>query len=497
MKRDLQKMVNTDLGILIIGGGITGAGIARDAANRGIKVALVEKNDFACGTTSRSIMLAHGVFSVFEGKSGSSLKESLHERAVLQYIAKDITHPVTFLTPSYQDDKRKLSHNKFGFTMYNMFAGAKKVQSPQSISADETLKLERNLGKDGLLGGAVYEDSYTCPERLVVSNLWDAFEHGAQISNHCEAVSLLLENGKVIGATVKDLLDGKTYDIKAKVVVNATGAWIDKLLESANKKIGEWVKEISLVVPKFTEKEILLSGKSNNQVFFVIPQNEYSLIGTTVGKFEGNLDEVHVTEDESKSLLDEINHFFPSSNLKKTDVLFGYASVQPLKWETKVPHESSGLISVISGKLGEYRLTAQRVVDLIHYEYGVPQERKCQTDKQPLLYQKFPSEQEAYLRLQDVFEKSPALNTLFKNEKVVKANEYKFRVALACELEMARTLADFLFGRSQIGYRQGLGLDILPIIADHMASFLGWKSEEKQAQIENYKSYVNANLAIR
>lgn len=502
MKRDLQKMMNTDLGILIIGGGITGAGIARDAANRGIKVALVEKNDFACGTTSRSAGFSYGVLSMLEGKP---LGQSAQERPVLQYIAKDITHPVTFLSPSYQGNQVKLRKPQFGFSysLKYLFRTPPKITSSLNISADEVIKHEPKLTSNGLTGGMLYEDSYTVPERLTVSNLWDAFEHGAQIANHCEAVSLLQENGKIIGATVKDLLDGKTYEIKTKIVVNATGAWVDKtreLLLSKSSKDFCPVKEINLVVPKFTEKAILFSSKSNDQLFFVIPQNEYSIIGTTVGEFSGNPDEVHVTEDEVKSLLDEVNGIFPTRNLKKTDILFNYAGIRHSSWETRVPHinkgQGFGLISVISGKLGRYRKTAQEVVDHIHYEYGVPQERKCQTDKQPLLYQKFPSEQEAYLRLQDVFEKSPALTTLLKNEKIVKANEYKFRVALACELEMARTPADFLLRRSQLGFRQGLGLDILPIIADHMASFLGWKPEEKQAQIESYKSYVAANYSV-
>src|SRR5690625_5228971 len=285
MKRNITNMQTTEYDVLIIGGGINGTAVARDAALRGMKTALVEKEDFGYGTTSRSTRLIHGGLRYLETFDFGLVREGLREREVLLRTAPHLVKPLPFLVPVYKGDNVGLFKLRAGMILYDLLSWDKSMPSYRFLSADEALQEEPHLKRENLSGAMIYYDGQVeLPERVSVENVMQAAEAGADIANHAEVTEYIWEGNRVVGAHIRDTLTNETLDIRAKYVVNAGGPWIDEMntrLLKQYKPQMRLTKGIHLLVPRMVNHAIVLLAQSDGRLFFAVPYYDYTLIGTT------------------------------------------------------------------------------------------------------------------------------------------------------------------------------------------------------------------------
>lgn len=384
--------------LIIIGGGINGAGIARDAAMRGLKVLLLEKNDFAYGTSSRSTKLIHGGIRYLENFDFKLVWEACHERKILTQIAPQLVHPMPFIIPVYQGDKRPLWLMRLGMTLYDLMAGLKNLAPHRSLSSKKLLEIAPSLKQNGLRGGGVYYDAQTNDARLVLANIQDAARHGAVVKNYTEVLNVISSDaGFAIEA--RDFLTQENFTFAAPYVINATGPWLDlnlkkwhiaKVLPSQIGPHLRLTKGIHFFIPTLLDEYAILVPATDGRVFFVIPWGEYSLIGTTDTDYEGSPDMVKTTEEDKLYLLKELQRIFPQKNIQLEDIRAEYAGLRPLlatkngssklgagkvsreykleeyTIESKIPGQKSAtFLSVVGGKITTYRHLAQIVTNRV------------------------------------------------------------------------------------------------------------------------------------
>lgn len=392
--------------LIIVGGGINGAGIARDSAMRGLKVLLVDKDDFAYGTSSRSTKLIHGGIRYLENYDFKLVWEACHERKILTKIAPQLVHMLGFVIPVYKGDKRPAWLVKLGMLLYDLMAGFQNLKWHKNLSKKGVIKLIPNLKKEGLKGGGIYYDAQTNDARLVLANIQDAAKHGATVKNYTEVATIKAhfstdgKNGKPgeeradgVEVVCQDVLTAEKMTYTAPIIVNATGPWLDQNLkkwhvEDSQQPAGggqkshlRLTKGIHFFIPKVTDEQALLIGAQHDgRVFFVIPWGEYSLVGTTDTDYQKNPDEVKANDGDRDYLLTELNRLFPEKSLKLSDIVADYAGLRPLLHvegvkegavtrEYKLKIDQIGyngtLISVVGGKITTYRRLAQKVTDLV------------------------------------------------------------------------------------------------------------------------------------
>ncbi len=489
MKRNVKVLAEQVFDLLVIGGGIFGCGIARDAALRGTSVALVEKGDFGSGTTAASSRLIHGGLRYLALGDFALVREALRERQILLFLAPHRITMLPFLVPLYRNDPFPWRLGvPIGITFYHWLAPKCASLSPRRWLPNKVCQHEPYLRPDNLLSAWSYFDAQEpFPERLCLDNLFDAVQHGAQVANYAKVTGLLVASEKVFGAVVHDLLGGETFEIRAHCVVNATGAWVDELVKIANPQAPSMVrrtKGIHLFVPSFTRHAFALRAPQDGRVFFVLPWNGGSLIGTTDTDCDEPLEALTVSEADVEYLVKATRHYFPDAPLD--NVLFTFVGVRSLvRVERKTPsavsrrhlivdHEKDGLvglISVIGGKMTTYRSIAQEVVDTVCRRLG--KFATCVTHQQP-----FVDDPEALLRR--VSQHASALGwnettlrrlvTIYgrNSEAIVKRacqdeslqvqmderlpKSFAAEVAHAIEAEMAVTVDDLLFRRTMLGF---------------------------------------------
>lgn len=378
--------------LLVIGGGITGCGIARDAALRGLSVALVEKDDFASGTSSRSSRLIHGGLRYLEHGHLHLVFESSAERRRLLRLAPHLVRPLEFTWPVYAGARVPRWKLNSGLFVYDALALFRNVERHRRLSRAAVLAREPSLGADGLLGGARYFDAATDDARLTLANALGAVESGAVVVNHVAASSLLIDDGRVSGAAVRDRVSGQTADVRATVVVNAGGPWSDELrrLEPSvgdaerTKPAVRGSKGAHIAVPRQrignTAALTLLSPR-DGRVLFVLPADEHAIVGTTDTYTPSSPDEVRANGDDVRYLLDAANAFFPGAMLTIDDVVSAWAGIRPLlpsagetpgaaSREHAITTSERGLVSITGGKLTTYRVMAAEVVDVVARALG-------------------------------------------------------------------------------------------------------------------------------
>jgi glycerol-3-phosphate dehydrogenase len=375
--------------VVIIGGGINGAGIARDAAMRGLKVLLVDKGDFGGGTTSASTRLIHGGLRYLEHFEFGLVYESLREREILLRIAPHLVRPLAITIPIYKQSQRGRLTIRAGMILYDLLSWGKSLPRHRMFSRTETLKRWPGLNPDGLVGSSIYYDAQVeFPERLVVENLLSAREFGAEALNYTRVTNLAVEHGRVSGVEfVRE--DGQQHFAEAGIVINATGPWIDQLLERASvaspKLIGG-TKGSHLVVHPFPDapaNAIYVEARSDGRPVFIIPWNRLYLIGTTDVRFEGDPDEVRCEPWEIDYLLAETNLALPKAVLTRDSIVNTYSGVRPLpvtgdKDEQSITRrhfirehpQLPNLLSIVGGKLTTYRSLAEECVDAIFRKLG-------------------------------------------------------------------------------------------------------------------------------
>jgi glycerol-3-phosphate dehydrogenase len=384
---NLQRMEREMFDLAVIGGGITGAGIALDAASRGLSVALIEKRDFASGTSSRSSKLIHGGLRYLEQFQFSLVREALEERATLQKMAPHLSKPLAFLVPLYRaGTPSPLGANKLklraGLWLYDLLAGRKNIARHRWLARDEALKVAPALDPNNLRGGFLYYDCLTDDARLVIEVIKEAARRGAVVANYARAGGLAKSDNRITGVEVEDALDKIRFNLNARVVVNATGVWSDEITRLANPKSRNHVrpsKGIHIVLPseKFSNAAAVLIPSLGEQRFlFVIPWQGRTVIGTTDTDYAGDPDEPRAESEEIDRVVESAARYFPCADVSRNDVISSYAGLRPLvggdgkstkelSRKEEIFENESGLISIIGGKLTTWRRMAERVVDLI------------------------------------------------------------------------------------------------------------------------------------
>ena len=322
--------------MIIVGAGINGAGIARDAAMRGLKVLLVDKGDVGSGTTSASTRLIHGGLRYLEHFEFGLVRESLRERETLLKIAPHLVRPLPITIPIYKQSKRGRATIRAGMIAYDLLSVSKSLPRHRMLSRRETLKQSPGLNAEGLLGSALYFDAQVeFAERLVLENVLAAQLRGAEILTYTRVTNLVVQGDSVSGVELVGE-EGVSRFARAEVVVNAAGPWVDRLLERApveSPRLVGGTKGSHIVVPAFSgapENAIYLEAQSDHRPFFIIPWNGNYLIGTTDVRFEDDADEVRTELWEIDYLLAETNFAFPSADLTRECILFTYSGVRPL-----------------------------------------------------------------------------------------------------------------------------------------------------------------------
>jgi len=385
----VRAIAEAEFDVAIIGGGINGAGIARDAAMRGLKVLLVDKGDFGGATTSASTRLIHGGLRYLEHFEFGLVRESLRERETLLRIAPHLVKPLPISIPIYKQSKRGPAAIRAGMITYDILSWGKSLPHHRMLSRAQTLERLPGLNREGLLGSAVYFDAQVeFPERLVLANVAAVRDLGAEVFEHTRVTNLLAEEKMVSGIEFV-AADGQARSARARVVINATGPWVDRLLEGASvdgpKLIGG-TKGSHIVVPPFSTapaNAIYLEARSDRRPIFIIPWNEQYLIGTTDVRFEGDPDEVRCESWEVDYLLSETNIAFPKAQVTDDSIVLIYSGVRPLpstneKDEQRITRRHfirehprlSNLLSIVGGKLTTYRSLAEECVDLVFRKLG-------------------------------------------------------------------------------------------------------------------------------
>jgi glycerol-3-phosphate dehydrogenase len=379
-------MAARDLDILVIGGGITGAGIARDAALRGWRVALVEQGDFGSGTSSRSSKIVHGGVRYLEYGQFGLVRESAQERRVLQSIAPHLVHRLEFLYPVFAPDS--LLKIRAGLAVFDWLAGAEGADTHTTLGPDAVRDALPGL-RDPLKGAVRYPEYITDDARFTLENVLSAAEHGALVANHARA-DLLLRNreGRVTGARVRDALDGTVYEIQARAVVNAGGPWAQTILEESGLPVPRPLRPSKGIHILLSAARLPITGatflkSSYGRRGLAVRRLQYVYVGTSDEEYQGPLDAPCATRAEVVDLLAMTQDCFPDAGLETEDVLATWAGVRPLvaeegkstrdtSREDDVWHGPPGLVTIAGGKLTTYRRMAGRVIEVLREELSPP-----------------------------------------------------------------------------------------------------------------------------
>lgn len=531
--------------LLIVGGGITGAGAARDAALRGLKVALVDKGDWAGGTSSRSSKLVHGGLRYLETFQLGLVHESTTERAVQLRLAPHLVRPLEFMMPVYGSHKHGLGFINLGLWLYDGLALFRVVRCHKRLNSKRTLSRQPNLRPEGLKGSLTYFDAATDDARLTLENVLDAEALGAVTVSHAEVVSFLREGDSVAGAVVRDVFTGDRTDVRAGLVLNTTGPFADETLSLAGADRPPLLRPTKGAHLVFRADRIPLSlavamiHPRDGRAMFAIPWGAHVYVGTTDIDYEGSLDHPHCGVEDRDLILEVANHYFPEAHLGPEDIVSTWCGLRPLVSSgdsasaSRVSREHvlelgpNGLLTMTGGKLTTYRLMAKELVNraVKVLRQGGKLEGKpprCATRDRPL-----PGavgiESEADLeglrtRLEGETGLPPAIaQHLISTHGVLAENvlatarepddlkpmcptEPVIWAALdyAVTHEHAATLEDFFARRTQLLLRDPEGaVRLAPAVAERMARLLGWDDARQAREVAAFTEEARAALACR
>lgn len=522
----INKLKSETFDVLVIGGGITGAGIALDGATRGLKMALVEMQDFAAGTSSRSTKLVHGGLRYLKSFEVGLVAEVGKERAIVYENGPHVTTPEWMLLPFHEGGTYGKFLTSIGLRVYDFLAGVKKSERRTMLTAEETLQREPLIKKEGLKGGGKYVEYKTDDARLTIEVMKAAFEHGAVCANYAKVEELLYANGIVAGARVRDLVTGGQFEIRAKKVVNAAGPWVDQIREMDHSKKGKVLrlsKGVHIVIDqsRFPLRQAVYFDTPDGRMVFAIPRAGKTYVGTTDTFYDEDIVNPSILAEDRDYLLAAINYMFPDVKISKEDVESSWSGVRPLIWEEgKNPSEisrkdeiwesPSGLITIAGGKLTGYRKMAETVVDLVCKKFAKEGYRTftgCQTTNLPISggavggsagYKKYVAEQtragmELGLAEKDAKELAssygsnvPLLFSIIKEEGET-AEKYGLPVPVFAKLkyaldhEMALTPVDFLNRRTgMILFNIAEAKKYRKAVVDYMADYFSWDDAAKE-----------------
>ncbi len=377
----LERLESQTYDIVVIGGGITGAGIALDAASRGMRTALIEKSDFASGTSSRSTKLIHGGLRYLKQFEIALVREVGTERAIVHALAPHLVTSEKMLLPMIEGGTFGKLMTSFGLMVYDVLAGVEKADQRKMLDKEETLAIEPLLPDSILKGAGLYAEYRTDDARLTVEVLKTASEYEADAINYVMATDFVYEDNRVCGIVAEDQLSGQTLTINSKYVVSAAGPWVDDLRTINNSKKGKRLhltKGVHIVLPheKLPVKYSIYFDVADGRMVFAIPRGKITYVGTTDTNYYGDKNHIVTNTEDAQYLIDAVNHMFPDISLGVDDVISSWAGVRPLIHEEgksaselsrkdEIFESSTGLLSIAGGKLTGYRKMAQRIVDVV------------------------------------------------------------------------------------------------------------------------------------
>lgn len=530
----VSKLQSEHFDVLIIGGGITGAGIALDAASRGLKVALVEKNDFAFGTSSRSTKLIHGGLRYLKQLEFGLVKEVGSERAVVHSLAPHLVVPEKMLLPLSEKQGMGYWLTSIGLKMYDWLAGVKSEDQRRMLTKLQTLKHEPLLRKDDVKGGAIYAEYRTDDARLTIEIIKTAFQHGATVLSYARVTDFLYEDDIIVGVNVEDQLAVNKFTIKSTVVVNAAGPWVDELREINKSKEGKSLhltKGVHVVVSheKLPIHQAIYFNVDDGRMIFAIPRGRSTYIGTTDTNYTGDKNEVFTTKEDAIYLIAAVNTNFPSINLTLEDLESSWAGLRPLIHEEgksaselsrkdEIFESGTGLISIAGGKLTGYRKMAERVVDLVIKKHFASRKlMPCMTHKIKLTHSDFvdfvavkrytvlvarhliklglPETKAKYLVENFGRQTDQILTSMdsgFDNDNT-DLSLLKAELYFCIENEMVCSLLDFFVRRTGLMY---FNIKVVrehkQVIAEEMKSKLGWSDDRFSAALNEIDDFIKS-----
>lgn len=537
-RENIDRLAMENFDILVIGGGITGAGIARRAARMGYHTALIDKGDIASGTSSRSSKLVHGGLRYLATHDYDLVYQASRQRRKLFHRAPHLVWQLPFVLPVYGKNLYPFARIAAGILLYEGLATFRVIRHSRLLTARQALREEPLLDPLGLYGAARYYDCGTDDARLTLAVVRDGHRRGALIANYVQASTLLQSHNRVVGVTARDGIGGRQFEVRARVVVSAVGPWTDLLLQPKER----WLKPtkgIHIIVPRrrVPSTAALTFPARDDRFLFLIPYGDHAILGTTETDYEDDPNDAHATASDVAYILDAARIAFPSAHLNADDIISTYAGVRPLihtdsaqaynaSREHRLQQVMPGLIAIAGGKLTTFRQMAKEALTLASRMLGdhranaltnlIPDRRPypggdiddwesnrmrleetlVRVNQLPLdvsqhLVATYGTQVDGVLRL--VSEQPHLSERIAPDLPMIRA-----QVIHAIRDEMALTLTDVLDRRLHLLYfapDQGLG--VADTVARWMAPELGWANDECSRQIAEYLRVVEGARAWR
>jgi glycerol-3-phosphate dehydrogenase len=558
MNRNLGRLVHNSYDLLVIGGGIYGACVAWDASLRGLSVALVEQADFGAATSANSLKTIHGGLRYLQHADFKRMRESIRERKTLLYIAPHLVHPLPVIVPTYGHGVKGpeamrlalLVNDGVSYDRNIRLDPQKWIPRGQIVSAKECLQRIPGVSPDGLTGGAIFYDAQVYnSERLTLSFLRSAVQAGAEIANYVKAIGFLKTSDRITGIQAKDVLTGETFDIQAKAVINTSGPWVSQVIQPLTQQPSQWrgalAKAMNFVTrPLLKDYAIGISSRTPDQntdainkrsrLLFIAPWRDKSLVGTWYAPFEGNPDTFEITSDDVQTFLDEVNQAYPAANLKQEDIYFVHAGLLPSS-EVSARSEAvqlnkhyrlydhrqegiQGLLSVSGVKYTTARDVAAKAVDWVFKHGGQKPPRSVSAitpvyggqisdfqsflknatqqykhhhpDNIRRLVYNYGSEYRAVLEYCD---NNMNCDRPFADD----LQTLKAEILHGVREEMAQTLSDVVFRRTELGSSGSPGAETLKYCAEVMGSELQWSEGRVEHELQAVTDRLNRGLGYR
>jgi glycerol-3-phosphate dehydrogenase len=537
----IQKLQETEYDMLIIGGGITGAGVAREAVMRGLKVGLVEMQDFAGGTSSRSSKLAHGGLRYLAYGELDLVKEATTERNWMRAHIPHLIRPVPFLWVNWNKDPKEEQFIKSALQLYDSLSDDsqefKNFKKYQWFSAEELEELEPEIKEKVNQGGAIYYDNNVDDARLTIETLKEAVIRGADVISYCMVVGYIMEKDKIIGIKCQDLENNKKFDVKGTLVVNVTGIWCDNQLnnypENVPKPLIRPTKGVHLIYRRKDIKNnnsIIIPSVSDKRGIFVLPRDNFTLIGTSDTDYKGDISNPFCSKEDADYFINAVKHYIPNADIGYHNLVATYAGIRPLvkeigKSEIEVSRKhliffnKSGLLTIAGGKLTTWRKMAEDLIEIVASEqifsditrvkgfskqkfhiglelkewqeilkkYAINLDEKINHH----LYQQYGR---GAIEIMNLIVKEPNLG-----ERIVEENDFiKAEIIYVLHHELTTHLIDLFCRRTEmsifIDHRKSS--EVAEIVADLMANEYSWSEEKKEKEIQHYLEYVKKTISF-
>ncbi|MEE9170798.1 MAG: glycerol-3-phosphate dehydrogenase/oxidase [bacterium] len=539
-QRVIERLQDEVYDFCVIGGGITGAGIAWESSQRGLKTLLIDKSDFAAGTSSKSSKLVHGGFRYLKQYEFGLVRAALLERYRLLRLAPHLVGKLPIIFPIYEDSEDGYWKIKAGMILYDLLCGFKRIGKHQMHSGRALEELVPDLRQEGLVGGAQFFDAKADDSRLVLATLQSAVLAGCDALNYFSAIGFDMNNGRAEALRARDEINGMECVVRAKSFINASGAWSDSIRRLGDNRTTPRIrstKGIHAVVKHSRlplDYAVMLISTLDSRPLFAVPWGDFVLLGTTDTDFSGSLELVYATTQDVGYLLNSFNYVFPRSNLRDSDIISTYAGVRPLviqegrsSSEVSREHamfESPGnVFNIIGGKLTTYRLMASELISFVSRSRGLRLSPKPATDDLPL-YGSEVANFESYAagietKMQDEFKIPPDVaryllsaygchvETLFKFLRNSSNNKQRIvpglpfiwaQLPYAIEHEMTISLDDFLIRRTHLfSLDLNQGREVVVEIASRMGQILNWSEDDKRQHIQKYLTKVELAQRFR